>query len=67
MEGHREIILFNSIFFLRRILFHLLALIYSFFQFFNADVPMHRREVLGLMYVCSGVISRGFRAGVQAG
>ena len=52
MEGHREIILFNSIFFLGRILFHLLALIYSFFQFFNADVPMHRREVLGLMYVC---------------
>ena len=51
MEGHREIILFNSIFFLGRILFHLLALINSCLQFY-ADVPMHRREVLGLMYVC---------------
>lgn len=34
MEGHREIILFNSIFFLRRILFHLLALIYFVFPTF---------------------------------
>ena len=27
-------------------------MISPYFPIFNADVPMHRREVLGLMYVC---------------
>ena len=51
MESHRENVLFHSILFLSRVVFHLIALIYLFFLFFNADVPMHRREVLGLMYM----------------
>ena len=34
MEGHRKIILFNNIFFLTRILFHLIALLYLSFQLF---------------------------------